>query len=550
MGLLEYRNWLNYKISNIFKRKKTKVAVAPRAAAIKTTYTLTSSIPRRRGDKFSNALNYPSGWGLDHAALRQRSRIAYYWDSLQARALIGRLAGNTINTGLKLEAAPIWKICWPDATEDERKAWLRNTETRLHLFMSSKDLDCTGQRTGYQLQFFDYLVKLVDGETIKLLRYSASKEKQNPLEIQFINPDQIQDPLDQPMKLAAKARGDKIVDGIELNSVGREVALYIFDEETRKSTRITKRGPKSNRIFYLHSAITDSVGQVRGVSVLANLVHEFQKITDYALAELESAIINATIAAWIKPSDERDASRALQGIKERTATTSTTTGSDTPPTSGDIKKPGLIIQTMKAGEELESYDTKRPNVNFDGFLQSWKTSISASLGIPVEVLDMTFNANYSASRASLVLAWSVFEKERANFAADDLNPIFEAWMREEIAAERISAPGWESVVMRRAWLNCSWVGINMPSIDPLKDAKKSTERIKEGLTTREWESKAYNGSEYTENIERLTVENEQLAEAKKSLPAIPAPGENGESEKDEDELKEEVAELVLEELRK
>ncbi len=543
MGLVDYRNWIKYKISNIFKRKEPKMA--PKAA-IKSTHTLTSSIPRLRGDKFSNALNYPSGWDLDHAVLRQRSRIAY-WDSLQARALIGRLTDNTINTGLKLEAAPIWEICWPDVTEKEQRAWVRNTETRFHLFMSSKDLDATGQRTGYQLQFFDFLNKLKDGETFKLLRYSASKEKQNPLETQFINPDQIQDPLDQPMKLAVKARGNKIVDGIEVNSTGREIAIYVYDEETRKSTRIMKRGPKSNRIFYLHSPITDSVGQVRGISVLANLVHEFQKITDYTIAELESAIINATIAAWIKPSDQRDSSRALQGIKEKVATTPTTPDA---PTSGDIKKPGLLIQTLKAGEELESYDTKRPNVNFDEFLKSWKSSLSASLGLPVEVLDMSFNANYSASRASLLLAWSVFEKDRENYAADDLNPIFEAWMREEIAASRIKAPGWESVVMRRAWLNCSWVGINKPSIDPLKEAKAVNERIAQGLTTRERESKAYNGSEYTENIERLKIENADLAEAKKDLPAISPPGRNGDGDKDEDELKEEVAELVLEELRK
>ncbi len=101
--------------------------------------------------------------------------------------------------------------------------------------------------------------------------------------------------------------------------------------------------------------------------------------------------------------------------------------------------------------------------------------------------------------------------------------------------------------MRRAWLNCSWIGTNIPSIDPLKDAKKATERIKECLTTHEWESKAYNGSEFSENIERLKVENEQVAEAKKSLPAAPPPGKNGDSDKDE--LKEEVAELVLEELK-
>jgi len=114
---------------DIFKRKsKTEAALKAELNAIKA-WIFKGGAARRTGNKFTNALNYPSGWDLDHEVLRQRSRIAY-WDSVQAGALIGRLADNTINTGLKLESAPVWEICDPNATEEEKRSWLRHTESR------------------------------------------------------------------------------------------------------------------------------------------------------------------------------------------------------------------------------------------------------------------------------------------------------------------------------------------------------------------------------------------------------------------------------------
>ncbi len=371
----------------------------------------------------------------------------------------------------------------------------------------------------------------------------------NPLNIQFLKPDQIYTPGSSEMLKAAKVRGNKIVDGIEINKTGEEIAWYVHDEETGKPTRVILRGPKSGKLFGIHSANIDSVGQVRGIPILANMIHELQKLTDADVAEIEAMIINACIAAYLKPSADKDASNLLGGVRLRQTGAETTDDQRiAPPQQGAFIRPGLFIQNLKAGEDIEEFDTKRPSANRDKFVKSVKSSLSASAGVPDECVAMSFNQNYSASRATLILFWNGIEIYRVNIGADILNPLLEAWMGGEIPA-RIKAPGWKTAaVIRRAWLNCSWVGINMPSIDPLKEAKKATERIKECLTTREWESKKYNGSEFTENIERLKVENAAVAEAKKSLgPVIPATGKNG--DKDEDELKEEVAELVLEELR-
>ncbi len=540
------------RIFDIFRKKARKKAQQIRPSA---SWSWRGGFIRNwLGEKFSGALHYPSKWNLDHYSLRQQSRIAW-WDSVETRSLVGRLNDNVINWGLKLESAPIWELIGKASpkTEEERQVWTQDLQARFRLWANSTDADATGRRTFYQLQDFVFSNCLREGEIFSILRYSSAKQKSNPLELQFINPDQVDTPIEKIFQSAAKSRGNRVKDGIEIDSVGREVAYYIQDEDVipPKFTRVTKYGPKSGRLFVLHPAIIDSVGQVRGISILAPIIHELQKITDYKVAELEAAIINAIMAVWIKPSPTNAASRALAGVTERTTTpTKKNPDGTTPPSFGKIDKPGLMVQTLKAGEELESYDTKRPNVNFETFLNAIKSSLSASLGIPVEVLDMSFNQNYSASRACLILFWNAVEKWRYWFSAEFLNPIFAGWFAGEVDAGRIKAPGYgDSIVISRAWLNCSWTGISRPSIDPLKEVKAVKERTGLGHTTGEREARIYNGSEFSENIERLRVENPDLAEAKKSLgPDIPPPGKNGDGDKDE--LKEEVAELVLEELRK
>lgn len=473
------------------------------------------------GEKYSGALTYPSVRTMNHPHLRRRARIAY-WDSVQARALIGRLVDNVVNIGLRLEAAPVWALLDAPAnqSEEQRRDWVRQVEARFGLWAQSKEPDAAGRMSLYEMQAFLFLNVLRDGEIFPLYRRSPDEGRMNPLQVQFVDPDQVCDPGDRTMLEAVRLRGNRVRDGIEIDSNGRELAYYVHDGETGKTVRVPVRGPKSGRLFASHIGVFDSVGQVRATPPLAAVIHELQKLTDYTVAEIEAAVINATIAAWIKPAETASASRALSGVMVRGSSAAQTDAGDSreaPPSQGYIERPGLLVQTLKAGEELQSYDTKRPNQSFEMFVKAIKSGISSSLGIPVEVLDMSFNANYSASRASLILFWNVVEKWRSMLASDFLDPVYAGWLRGEIEARRVEAAGWNVPVMRAAWLNCSWIGINKPSIDPAREAQAATRRLAAGLTTRERESRQYNGSEYGENIERLRVENRELSEANEPL---------------------------------
>ncbi|MFW6312255.1 MAG: phage portal protein [Spirochaetota bacterium] len=472
------------------------------------------------GQKFPGSLNYPSLWSANYTELRRRSRIAY-WDSMQARSLLRRLVDNEVSSGLTLESQPIWDLLDESYSGDtdesvrRRQGATRGIEVRFHLWANSRDADSAGRMTFYQLQEFARLNKLRDGEIFVIFRYSLDQRRQNPLNLQFVPPEQVRDPDDQQMYQDAKARGNAINHGIEWSPVGEEVAYYVTDAQTGRSVRIPKRGPRSGRIYVVHDMIHDSVGQPRGIPRLAHLAHEIQKITDYTVAEIEAAIINALYVLFISPSENQSSSRALTGVmpKNNQPTPSTDVAGTGSLQTGYVSQPGMIIERLKAGESIETVKTERPNVNYKQFVDAIAGDMASSLNVPPEVLRMTFNSNYSASKAAIEMFWNEVSHGRSDLAAGLLNPVYEMWMEGEIAAGEITVQGWGSPRIRRAWLNCQWVGISKPSVDPLKEAKAATARIDDGLTTREREAKQHNGTDFWDNVKRLGAENRALGEA-------------------------------------
>jgi len=493
------------------------------------------------GSKFHGAMSYPSSWDADTEALRNKSRKAY-WETPQASAIIGRLADNVIGTGLSLECAPIWSLIGDQGMDDDAKhKTAREIELRFHLFLQSHELDASGRQNGYELQGYEFINRARDGETICIFRYADDPRRMSPLSLQFIQPDQIGTPTDASMINAAKARGHRIIDGFEVDNSGREIAIYVHDDDTRNVTRVPFYGTTGRR-FVLHPIIADTLGAVRGPPLLGNVLHELQKITDGTVAELEAMVLNAVLAVWIKPGPDAPASKALTGIRRRSIvqgegiTTESTPATESGPVTATFDKPGLIVQTLKAGEEVSSFDSKRPNVNFATFVREITKIISASKGIPIEVLEETFNQNYSASRASLLLFWNKIEHWREVEASQFLGPIYEAWFAEEVRLGHIKAPNFaDSPLIRRAWLNCSWIGVRLPSIDPKKEAEADDLRIAQGAKTRERNALDYNGSDFSENVGRLKIENAALAEANAPLNPAPVVAEQQQDEEDDQE---------------
>lgn len=510
------------------------------------------------GEKFSGGMNYTTSFGSGISAMRQRS-IRAYWESMHARGIINRLIDTVINTGLSLESTPQTSIL--GLSQEERREISNKIEARYNLWGSSKDCDLSRENTLGQIERILYRNQLVKGDYFAALPFSEDPNLTNPLQVKIIRPELVSTPFESNKMLEIAKRGNYIVDGVECDKNDEEVAIHV---RTRKLgvlggyvdpvaslygdkygqgiydygygsisgnyewVRFPKYGPISGRVVLIHGKVQEFGNEPRGIPALAHVAHELEKITDYSLLELMTAVANATIAAVVKPSENAPATNPFPGntfvppslvqVAEDLTTAATTEPGYTNVGKSVLKNTGgLLISSLNAGESLESYDTKRPNVNFGEFVDSITKYLSSSLSMPMEVLSMTFGKNFSASRASLKLYWqSVFVK-RDDFTADFKTPVFNSWLLGEVGTGNLILKGFEDPQLRAAWQSAKWIGVPSPSIDPVKEEKAAKIRVEEGFTTREQEAQKRHGSSFDSNVERLATENKRLAEANKPL---------------------------------
>jgi capsid protein len=196
------------------------------------------------------------------------------------------------------------------------------------------------------------------------------------------------------------------------------------------------------------------------------------------------------------------------------------------------------MNILEPGEDVTFGSPTHPNTGFDTFMRSLCEQVGACLEIPADLLLMSFNSSYSASRAALLEAWKGFRMRREWLTDDFCKPVYEIWLTEAVARGRISAPGFlTDPIIRQAYLGSEWIGPSQGQLDPTKEVSAAISAIENGLSTREAEAVKLNGSQYSTNVDKLAVENEQLRAANggnqpAAAPAVlePPPEEDDEEE--------------------
>ena len=137
--------------------------------------------------------------------------------------------------------------------------------------------------------------------------------------------------------------------------------------------------------------------------------------------------------------------------------------------------------------------------------------IGAALDIPVELLTLSFNSSYSASRAALLEAWKAFRMKRSWLVKDFCKPVYELWLTEAVAIGRIKAPGFFlDPLIKKAWCQCEWNGPSAGMIDPVKEIRAAAERVELGVSTRERESMELTGTDFERNVAQLKKEASRM----------------------------------------
>jgi capsid protein len=468
------------------------------------------------GGKWPHSLSAPgSSIFLNHHAIRQGARVAMQ-ESPQGRAIVERKVDTVVHTGLKWEPTPDAEIL--GLTQEQATDWARNTGNRFDLYANDKKQHRSETMSLYQFQRLYSYFQERDNDIFVRLYYSPDRGLQNPLQFEFIDADQVRGSSFTTSYGFQMDKGD----GIIRDDRGRETGYKIWvkdDKGNYKPVEIKKKGSKSGRVFMLHGFQQEYAGQGRGFSKLAPILQELENLTDFTLAHIKQAINQALITGWVKPSDDED----TQNIFDNNMTNAgigpagdsfsnedNTECGDTSLVSGDFScyrvpettfdNPGVFIQELTKGADIKFASPNSPSAQYEKFTDSFESSLSAVTGTPIEVVKMKFGNSFSASRATLLLFWRTVEIARQEMVTDFLGPLVEMWLSGEIAAGRISAPGWSDPRLKAAWLKSAWRGVAVPDIDPGKLAKARKDNLEMGITNVERESILHSGIPAVDNI--------------------------------------------------
>lgn len=466
------------------------------------------------------------GFNLNHRRLRQNARKAVH-ENLVARSILERYTDTVADIGLRFEPAPVSNILGISAQRAER--WGADVKERFHLWAESKGSSRSQTVNFYQSQRLYAMSQQRDNDIFVRLHYSDNPELLNPLQFQFIDPEQIAGDT-----FTSSYGHTSVKDGIVRDSAGLEKSFKI---KIRKKGKIDFVSipvkSRSGRVMMIHGFYAEYSGQQRGFPRLAHALQELQNLTDFSSAQIMKAINQSNFFMFTKPSKDSSASNPLQdymNLDTDSHIVSDQFGAEPHPAAGahgvtsdfvktmkipgvDFRQPGShAVFGLEAGESLEPFVNTAPSESYNTFVDSFAAYLASASSMPIEVLLMRFNQNYSASRAALILFWRVANIWRNEMAIDYLRPVYFSWMSEEIAAGRIRAPGWLNPVIQAAWLNGNWYGPPVPSMEPFREARANELNVKLGAHTLDDIARTFNGSDGGSNRAKNTRQFAELPE--------------------------------------
>lgn len=451
---------------------------------------------------------------LNNWTLRQRSRMLYMGAPIATGAL-RRVRTNVVGSGLRLKSTINRDVL--GLTQEQAEEWQKHTEAEFTLWAGSKDAcDATGINDFYGLQQLALLSWLMSGDVFALVkRFAATGRQPYSLRLQLIEADRVRTPVESGAIVAINttgkaSNGNAIYDGVEVQPNGRIAAYHIANTYPYQATlqptefrRIEAYGRRTGLPIILHVMDSERPEQYRGVPYLAQVMEPLLQMRRYTESELMAALVQSFFTAFVKTDVGSDVIPLNEVSHDNISRD---------PNEYELG-PGTM-NMLEPGEDIVFGNPSHPNTGFDVFMRSMCEQVGAALEIPAELLLMSFNSSYSASRAALLEAWKAFRMRREWLVKDFCEPAYELWLTEAVALGRISAPGFlTDPLVRRAYLQADWIGPSQGQLDPTKEVQAATMAIEAGLTTREAEAIKLNGSDYQSNAAKLATENELLREA-------------------------------------
>lgn len=423
------------------------------------------------------------------------------------------MVDNVVGTGLRLASTPDYRLLGKDKAWAED--WSNTVESHWRTYANSTTCDASGTMTLSGLSALAFRAALMSGDAVGLPLWLPRPGERWATRIQLIEADRLSNPNDAPD--SATLRG-----GVEIDNFGAPIAYHIRRAHPGdwyvgwgSPAFAWERIPATTawgRRRVLHALERERPGQTRGKPLLAPVLRRFKVLDRYETAELQAAVVNAMIAAFIQtPMEQESIVELFHGDQ---AAYLDARGKQA------VQLEGGGIFPLFPGDTLAPFTPSRPASAFGPFTETVLRQIAAGINIPYELLMKDFSkTNYSSARAALIEAWRFFRGRREWLSQNWMTPIYELWLEEAVNAGIIEAPGYYE--HRAAYARCRWIGPGRGWVDPVKEAQAAQIRMDAGLSTLEAEC-SEQGLDWEEVLEQQATENARRRELGLAIPGAPA----------------------------
>ena len=389
--------------------------------------------------------------------------------------MFDQAVANTVGEGLRLVAAPENDLLgW---SEEDTRVWRDLVERRWGIYSESAvDCDIEGRRTIHQMQEAAFRHWLSTGEILGEIVWRKRFGSQCGTKVRLLSSTKLDMGSNQM---------DRTVSGVVMDADGFPIAYMACRKDPAVGTytvRVPARDqygrPKVIHVF------SGQPGQVRGITPLVPVMKVAKQFDQLADSTLLAALIQTIFAANLQsdvPTEE-----AMAGMLTNQERTKLAAAGVSPfeawaelqagwkdSNALDIGIGGRIATTFP-GTKLEFLSPEQPTSSYKEFAMYLLREMARCLGLTYESATGDYTgATYSSVRMAVNEIFSITKARRKFILKPFLQPIYEAWLEEEIAAGRIPFPGGyrRFLTHRQAVCRALWIGAPKPVADDLKGAK-------------------------------------------------------------------------------
>lgn len=429
---------------------KYRATAAPQASG----YSEAGASHKRRALRafFPNS-NSPSSDIHDNAdTLRQRSRMLYM-SAPVATSAINTNRTKVVGTGLTLKSTIDRDVL--GLTPEAAKEWQTKAEAEFRLWAENRrNCDAMGMNNFYGLQQLALKSWLMSGDVFAVVKI-RDVDKLHPyaLRLHLVEADRVSTPnrygsaIDILGYTVGKNpdNGNKILDGVEVDSSGAVVAYHIrntyphewLNSEETVWQRVEVVGKKTGLPQVLHIMESERPDQYRGVPLVAPIIEPLLQLRRYTESELLAALVQSYFTAWIVSDAPKDAipfnetgSGDLGGVPVENPQMDNASHSTNEYEMG----PGQVEHLAK-GEDIKFGNPNIPTAGFEQFVKTLCKLMGGAIEMPYELYFIPLSRMFDYVSNTLIKTfWSKLDKPMNRRLIDTILDSATIWLNGLVGA--------------------------------------------------------------------------------------------------------------------